>query len=326
MFGLFEIQMPSFIQSNLQQRSAGIQGGSTFTVFILGAVSALIVGACVSPVLISFLGLAISKGDPTLGALTMFAMALGMGVPLILLGLGAGHLLPKAGMWMDKVKYVFGVLLIAVAIYLLGILPQVPVLLLWAAFFIIIGIYLGATQSLPEDSNGWRKLFKGIGTLLLAWGVFALIGGFYGERDPLKPLPATLFSGGGVATTSAEPIHLFTNVATEAALDQQINAARQQGKGVMIDYYADWCVDCVRMEETTFSDPQVASTLTAKFTPLQVDVTDPNDEHGKALKKRYGVFGPPAILFIDANGQLIDGANFYGYKSPAEFLAHIEAL
>ena len=178
MFGLFDIQMPSFIQSRMSEKSQGIKGGSTPMVFVLGMVSALIVGACVSPVLISFLSIAIAKGSASLGALIMFAMAMGMGIPLVLLGMGAGHFLPKAGMWMDKVKYVFGAMLVAVAIYLLSVLPAVPVLYLWAAFFIILAIYLGATQSLPEGASGWAKLFKGIGTILLIWGVLALVGAF----------------------------------------------------------------------------------------------------------------------------------------------------
>lgn len=330
MFGLFEIQMPSFLQSNLQEKSQGIKGGSTPMVFVLGMVSALIVGACVSPVLISFLGLAISKGDPILGAVTMFIMALGMGIPLILLGFGAGHLLPKAGMWMDKVKYVFGVLLLGVAIYMLGILPAVPVLVLWAALFIVVGVYLGATQSLPEGANGWRMLSKGLGTLLLIWGVLSLIGSIYGERDPLKPLPSLSMGLSSASNTvtggQAHETHAFSRVNNNAELDAKIAEAKQQGKLLLIDYYADWCVSCVKMEQTTFSDPAVLRELEARFIAVQVDVTDPNDKERKALKKRYGVFGPPALLFFDIDGQIIKSSNFYGYKKPVDFLALLKAM
>jgi len=328
MFGLYEIQMPSFIQSRLAEKSQGIKGGTLPMVFVLGLVSALIVGACVSPVLISFLSIAIAKGSASLGALTMFSMAMGMGIPLILLGMGAGHILPKAGMWMDKVKYVFGVMLVAVAIYLLGVLPAVPVLYLWAALFIVVAIYLGATQSLPEDASGWQKLFKGIGTLLLIWGIMALFGAMYGERRIEHLLPEPLFSAAPAyqATNAVDAGPLFTRINTIAELDQQLAAASRAGKKVMIDYYADWCVECLKMEETTFKDPAVRAELRANFAALQVDVTDPNDEKRKALKKRYGVFGPPAALFFDARGNQLKDKSFYGFKRADKFLQHLLSI
>jgi thiol:disulfide interchange protein DsbD len=328
MFGLYEIQIPSFIQSRMAEKSQGIKGGSLPMVFVLGLLSALIVGACVSPVLISFLSIAIAKGSASLGALIMFAMAMGMGIPLILLGMGAGHLLPKAGMWMDKVKYVFGVLLVGVAIYLLSILPGVPVLYLWAALFIIVAIYLGATQSLPDGASGWQKLFKGIGTLLLIWGIMALFGALYGQRDILRPLPERLFASTPVDTSeiAVDSWPLFTRVNTLPELDQQLAAASQAGKNVMIDYYADWCVECLKMEKTTFRDAGVRAELRARFVTLQVDVTDPNDEKRKTLKKRYGVFGPPAALFFDTQGNQLKDKNFYGYMPADEFLEHLRSI
>ena len=328
MFGLFDIQMPSFIQSRMAQTSQGIKGGSSPMVFGLGMLSALIVGACVSPILISFLSIAIARGSASLGALIMFAMALGMGIPLILLGMGAGHLLPKAGMWMDKVKYVFGVMLVAVAIYLLTVLPGVPVLYLWAALLIIVAIYLGATQTLAADATGWHKLFKGIGTLSLIWGVLALVGAIYGQRDILHPLPERLLSTttleqGGASVQSE---HLFTRVNNVDELDQQLLAARQSGKNVMIDYYADWCVECLKMEDTTFNNASVRAELDARFIALQVDVTDPKDESRKALKKRFGVFGPPAVLFLNTQGEELKDKNFYGFKRADKFLEHIRSI
>ena len=330
MFGLFEIQLPSFLQSNLQEKSQGIKGGSTPMVFVLGLISALIVGACVSPVLISFLGIAISRGDPVLGAITMFVLAIGMGIPLIALGFGAGHILPKAGVWMDKVKYVFGVLLLGVAIYMLGILPGVPVLALWAALFIIVGVYLGATQSLPEAASGWQKLFKGVGTFILIWGVLAMIGSFYGERDPLKPLPnltlSSSLSAGDHSASDGKGGEVFVRVNNESELDEKFAEAKQSGKLVMIDYYADWCTNCLKMEHSTFQDKAVMAELNARFLALQVDVTDPNDQDRKALKKRFGVFGPPALLFFDKEGKMVKSANFYGYKKPEDFLAHLKTL
>ncbi len=331
MFGLFEVQMPSFLQSKLASSSQGIKGGSTVMVFILGMISALIVGACVSPVLISFLSLAIAKGSPVLGALTMFAMAMGMGIPLILIGMGAGHLIPKAGVWMDNVKYVFGVMLIGVAVYLLSVLPGVPVLYFWAVLFIVVAIYMGATQSLPEGASGWSKLFKGLGTLLLIWGVLALFGAIFGERDILKPLPERLFASapqvvsvGG--STIALKEHPFDRVNSIEELDQRMAEAVKSGKNVMIDYYADWCVECLKMEKSTFKDRAVREELASRYVALQVDVTDPNDEKRKLLKKRYGVFGPPAALFFDSNGKLMEEKNFYGFMNAEKFLALLRSI
>ena len=158
MFGFYQIQVPSFIQSKLNESSQSIKGGSGPMVFVLGMISALILGACVSPILITFLSIAITKADPILGAATMFFMALGMGVPLLLVGKGAGHIIPKAAEWMDNIKYTFGVLLLASAIYIVNELDIVTPLLPWGILFIIVSVYLGALQPLSEDVSGWFKL------------------------------------------------------------------------------------------------------------------------------------------------------------------------
>ena len=225
---------------------------------------------------------------------------------------------------MDLVKHFFGILLIAVAIYLLGVLPVVPVLLVWGVFFIIVSTYLGATQSLPEGASGWRRLGKGVGTVLLVWGIAAIVGGFYGERDLLKPLPARLFAIGGSTAATAPETHLFTAVSNTTELDQQFLQARQEGRRIILDYYADWCVDCVKMEKSTFQDPAVARVIEERYLALQVNVTDPNDPGTKSVKKRFGVFGPPAVLFFDENGNPLKELSFYGYRNPEDFLALID--
>jgi thiol:disulfide interchange protein DsbD len=328
MFGLYEIQMPAFLQSTLQSRSQRLEGGRLGVVFLLGIISALIVGACVSPLLIVALGVAIVKGDPLLGAAIMFAMALGMGVFLIALGLGAGYLLPKAGEWMDSVKQVFGVLLLGVAIYLLGIIPQVPVLYLWSALFIICAVYLGALQSLPEDANGWRYLWKGAGVFLLVWGVLALVGGMAGNRDVLRPVEFSGASGLLADATGGRPgTHAsFRRVASIAELDSGFADARAQEKPLLLDYYADWCIDCLRMEKATFQHPEVAGQLNDRFVLLQVDVTDPGNAFSKAVKRRFSVFGPPAMLFFDGGGEERPELRRYGFMDPDDFLQHISAL
>lgn len=193
LFGLYEIRMPSVFETRIQQSSTAIGGGKVGAVFTLGILSALVVSACVSPLLISALGIAIARADPYLGAMMMTSMALGMGVILIAIGFGSGIVLPKAGPWMDRMKHGFGVLLLAVAIYLLGNLPDVPVLLLWGALFIVTGVYLGASQELPADAGGWRYFWKGIGLVLLVWGILSLIGGMLGSRDIFQPLPQIAF-------------------------------------------------------------------------------------------------------------------------------------
>ena len=323
MFGLYEIQMPSGIQSHLQQKTQKMAGGKLAMVFVLGVISALIVGACVSPLLIGALGVAIVKGDPTLGGAIMFSMALGMGFFLVAIGFGLGAVLPRAGAWMDYIKYGFGVVLIGTAIYLLGTIPWVPVLYLWSVLFIITAIYCGALQSLPQGASGWRYLGKGVGVVLLVWGVLALLGGMSGNRDILHPID---IAGWNKDSTVSESVGVeFVRVNNLADLDEQLEVARINQKPAMLDYYADWCVDCIRMEKATFNDSQVVEIL-SEFVLIQVDVTDATNESTNAVKKKYGVYGPPAMLFFDRNGLELSELRRYGFMSPPEFLAHIAEL
>jgi thioredoxin:protein disulfide reductase len=323
MFGLFDLQMPSFIQSRLHYHSHKVKGGSYVGAFFLGIVSALIVGACVSPVLLSVLGVAITTKDPILGGGIMFAMAHGQGIILVAVGVGAGFLLPKAGPWMDRVKYVFGVMLIGVAIYLLGTLPQIPVLILWSILLIVTAVFLGATQSLPKEANGWQYLWKGFGTFLLVWGILALFGGLLGERDILKPLPlqnlASLTSGAPATAASLPSGELFHRYSQPNDIDHALASAKREGKPVILDFYATWCTDCVRMEKTTFADPRVRAAL-RNYVLLQADVTDNNDA-SIAIKQKFGVFGPPALLLFGTDGSEKTDLRFYGYRNAEEFLA-----
>jgi thiol:disulfide interchange protein DsbD len=328
MFGFYELQMPSFIQSRVTQKTQTIQGGGLVGTFVLGILSSLIVGACVSPLIIGVLGVAIKQADPVLGGALMFSMAMGMGIVLVAIGVGAGFLLPKAGAWMDRVKYVFGVLLLAVAIYLLGALPQVPVLLLWAALLIVSAVYLGATQSLPDGASNWRYFWKGLGTLLLIWGVLAMLGGLAGERDILNPLPRTVFthteSGTPTAAagTPAESAELFTRYGTVQEVEAALAAARTAGKPAILDFYATWCKECLRMEKGTLTDPRVRSAL-KRFALIQADVTESNATT-QAIKSRFKVFGPPALLFFAADGRERTDLHFYGYRDVEAFLAVLE--
>jgi len=321
MFGLFEVAVPAGLQTRLQQRAVGIRTGAFGGVFLLGMVSALIVGACVSPVLISVLGLAISRGDPWLGGAIMFAMALGMGVFLVALGMGFGHLLPRSGAWMNRVKHGFGIMLLAVAVYLLGAIPEVPVMYLWAALLAGTALYAGARAGVNESLG--RRLARQTAILLLGgWAVLAVIGGLQGGRDIFQPVDAGKLAGAERASVHAR----FQRVAGPEELAGRMQTARAEGAPVMVDYYADWCVDCVRMEETTFADPAVAEILNERFVLLQVDVTDPAAPGPRAIKQAHGIYGPPAMLFFDEEGDEVSGMRRYGYMDSTAFLDHIEPL
>lgn len=323
MFGFYELSMPSGVQSRLQHRATGLKAGAFGGVFLMGVLSALIVGACVSPILISILGLAINRGDPVLGGAIMFSMALGMGVFLIAMGFGFGYLLPRAGPWMERIKHLFGVMLLGVAVYLLGAIPAVPVLYLWAALLLGTAVYLGV-HGIAGEPMRWRVARQAVAVVLVAWGVLAVLGGVQGNRDILRPVDYQALSGAHGPRPEARA--QFQKVSDPGGLAELMEAARKQGKPVMVDYYADWCVDCVRMEKTTFTVPRVADTLNDRFVLVQVDVTDPNDPGRRAIKQAHGIFGPPAMLFFDGRGEEIRSMRRYGYMDGEEFLRHIEPL
>ena len=327
MFGLFTIQLPSFIQSKLNAESQGMKGGSFIPVFLLGMISALILGACVSPVLISFLSVAISTSDATLGALTMFSLAMGMGVPLILLGVGAGYLIPKAGMWMDKVKYFFGVLLLAVAIWIFSNLDLVNVLLLWGIYTVGIAIYLGATQRLSLKASGWEKLQKVVATVLLVWGVILMVGAGYGEHDIYKPLPKTSVTViGGNGNTDQYAGLPFENIANITAYDIKRRQAMDEGKTMIIYFYTDTCPVCKHLKDTTFKDPRVIEKLKNDYVAVRVNMSDGTDKKISELKKMFQVFGPPGFVFIGSDGKEMKDEKFYGYQEPEEFYDTLDLL
>ncbi|MHB1950944.1 MAG: protein-disulfide reductase DsbD [Acidiferrobacteraceae bacterium] len=324
MFGLFEIQLPSALQSRLEERTRGLGGGSLVGSYGLGLVSALIVGACVSPLVISALGLAISQHSPALGAGLMFSMALGMGVVLVALGLGAGFLLPRAGAWMEQIKRVFGFLLLGVVIYLLSGLNGVPTLWLWAFWLIAFGVFLGASEPLARDAVGIAHAAKAAGIFLLLWGAIALVGALTGAHNVLRPLahvsPATLTGTRASETPRASRIEAtrFHRVTTAAQAQHFLDQARAEHRPAFVDFYASWCTDCVLLERRTFTDPAVRVAL-RRFVLIQADVTR-NDPRSVGLKRRFGVYGPPALLFFDARGKEQRSLRSYGFAGPKKFL------
>jgi thiol:disulfide interchange protein DsbD len=315
MFGFFELQLPASLQAKLADVSNKQEGGTLAGVAIMGLLSALIVGPCVAPPLAGALIYIGQTGDALLGGSALFALSMGMGVPLLLVGTAAGKFMPRAGGWMDSVKAVFGVSLLAVAIWMLArILPEVVTLVLWAGLAIGSAVYLGALESAV---SGWQKLWKSLGIMLLAWGVFLLIAVASGGKSALHPLAHIVSAVPTTGVSSAVTAHSgFKKVNTIAELNQALASAKAEHKAVMLDFYADWCVSCKEMEAFTFTDPVVAEQM-AQLVVLQVDVTENTDDH-KALMKQFGVVGPPAILFFDATSTELRHARVVGFmKAPA---------
>jgi len=328
MFGFYELQLPSFIQSKLAEETGHLKGGQLTGVFGMGALSALIVSPCVAAPLAGALLYISQTRDVVLGGSALFVMALGMGVPLLLLGVSAGALLPKSGAWMKSIQQFFGVLLLAVAIWLISpVITEVIHMLLWAALLIISAIYLHALDPLPEKASGFRKFLKGVGVIALLTGVALLIGVLSGSRDVLQPLSKLNLTVSS-SEQLAEPVsgvsnHLpFKRIKTVAELDEYIQ--QSTGRYVMVDFYADWCISCKEMERFTFSDSRVQAKL-KDVALVQIDVTDGTQDDAELLK-RFKLFGPPGILFIDRQGQEISGVKIIGYLDKDDFMTVLDAI
>ncbi|PJB07477.1 MAG: thiol:disulfide interchange protein, partial [Hydrogenophilales bacterium CG_4_9_14_3_um_filter_63_34] len=304
----------SFLQSRFTEASNRIKGGHFASVFLMGVVSALIVGPCVAAPLAGALLYISRTRDVVLGGVSLFSLALGMGVPLLLVGLSAGALLPRAGAWMEAVKKFFGVALLAVAIWLISpLLSDLVQMLMWAALLIISGVHLKATEPLAVNASGWSRIWKGTGLIALVAGIALLLGALGGSRDVLQPL--AVFKGGIAGAAEAAPQLTFQRVKNIAELDAAIKGAG--GRPVMLDFYADWCVSCKEMARFTFADPKVQARLKDVLL-LQADVTaNSADDH--ALLARFKLFGPPGLIFWDKTGQEA-AYRVVGYEPPEKFL------
>ena len=287
----------------------------------MGFLSALIVGPCVAAPLAGALIYIGQSGDAVLGGMALFALSMGMGAPLIAIGTSAGKLLPRAGDWMRPIKGVFGVALLAVGIWMLErIVPAEITNSLWAILLIISAVYMGALSHLPVEADGWSKLWKGMGLVGLIYGTMLLIGVASGNTDMLQPLRSsnTVFMGGAATATEHKT---FNTVNNNAELDAAIKKASSEGKAVFLDFYADWCVECIRMEKSTFSKPEVQE-LFADTVLLKADVTANNDED-KAMLRRFGLIGPPAMLVFGEDGKEKRNYRMVGFYPADEFVPHV---
>lgn len=322
MFGFYELQLPTALQSRLSKSSDTQSAGTLRGAAFMGALSAIIVGPCVAPPLAAALLYISQTGNAVFGGLALFAMGLGFGVPLLLIGSSTGTLLPKAGAWMETIKKFFGVLMLGLAIWFLErVVPGQITLLLWAALFIVSAVYLGALDSL-QDKAGWQRLWKGLGVILLVYGVILLIGAASGGKNIYEPLSG--LSSSSVSSSRSQKPHVFTRIENLDELSASVSKASDEGKYVMLDFYADWCIECKEMDAYTFSDPAVLA-LMNDMVLLQADVTRYNKQDRQLLEE-YDLYGPPAILFFDLSGQERQSQRKVGFVKAEKFAEHLKEI
>jgi thiol:disulfide interchange protein DsbD len=321
MFGLYELQLPAGLHNRLHAASGRQKTGTYTGTFIMGALSALVVTACVAPPLVATLAVIGQTGNIFRGALALFSLALGMGAPLLLVGVAEGKLLPKAGAWMDKVKALFGVMFLGVAVWMLErILPGPLTVALWALLAFVAGYYFGGfSKSGGHGHAPAHPVARGIGLFAMVYGVILLVGAAAGNSDPLQPLKGLSLRGvqGEAAIAAAELP--FVPIRSVADLDQQLQGAA--GRPVMVDFYADWCVSCKEMDKYTFSDEQVRQDL-GNFLLLKADVTA-NGDDDQALLQRFGIFGPPTTAFFGPQGGECRNFRLVGFVAAEEFRQHL---
>ena len=317
LFGWYTIQLPASLQTKLNGKTANTKSASISS-FALGLISALVVGACVSPILILALGAAISQGDPMLGAAIMGSMAVGMGLLLIVFGFGAGWLLPKAGAWMSRIQIVFGFMVLGVAVYLLSALPYIPSLYLWSGLLLCTGFYIWQISD-ELESPLIGSVFRASSAALIIWGSMALIGGSFSGSDILRPLDSMSYSN---SATSNDKL-VFTRTTRLEEVQTLMQTAKQKKYAVMIDFYADWCIDCKRMKRTTYRLSSIKSALSG-WSLIEIDVTETSKD-SEQVKQFFKVFGPPATLFIATDGIERSDLRQYGYLNESKLLSLINS-
>jgi thiol:disulfide interchange protein DsbD len=325
MFGVFELQMPAAVQTRLANMANRQKAGTFIGTAIIGALTALIVTTCVAPPLVGALAVIGQTGDVGRGASALFALSIGMGSPLLLVGASAGQLLPRVGPWMNTVKAGFGVLMMGMAIWMMErVLPGTVTLVLWAVLVFLTGVFLGAFEPLPASPTPLRRLAKGIGVLACLYGALMLIGATLGGEKPLAPMPRGVLASAGSGQFAAKPALEFREIETVAALETALAEARGANQPVMLDFTADWCISCKEMEEYTFPDPGVVAAL-QPYMLLRADVTDNNGDD-QALLKQFKSYGPPTIAFFDRSGGERENFKLVGFVEAEAFRAHVEQL
>ena len=321
MFGFYELQLPASLRDRLNAKNESLTGGQLGGVFGMGVLSALIVSPCISAPLVGVLLYIGQSHDAVLGGIALFTIAAGMSVPLLVIGASAGKALPRSGAWMEQVKRVFGLVLLGVAIYIVQpVMPALVAMVAWGVLAIVSAASLGAFEPIATKSYvGTARTVKGFGLVLAVLGAIEIIGAASGGRDPAQPLGHLVRAAAGEATAATEP--RFDRVMSVADLDQRLQAA---GKPVMLDFYADWCVSCKEMEKQTFVDPGVKAKL-ANAVLLRADVTA-NSADDRALLKRFGLFGPPGIIFFDAQGRELGQTRVVGYQDAPRFTQSLASV
>jgi thioredoxin:protein disulfide reductase len=318
MFGVYELQLPAALQTRLAALGNKGKAGSFIGTAIMGAVSALVVSACVAPPLVAALAVIAQTGDVARGAFALFSLSIGMGIPLIIFGTSAGKLLPKAGSWMNTVKGVFGFMLLGLAIWMLDrILPGTVIMLLAAGLALFAGVWAGAFAALSKPSSNRELTGKIAGIALIVYGIALLTGALSGSTSILQPL--NRITGNQAAHEAELP---FMRIKTVADFDTAVAQATANNQTLMLDFYADWCVSCKEMEAFTFTDQRIHAAL-ANSVLLQADVTA-NDAADKALLERFGIYGPPTIIFFDRKGNEIQGRRVIGYMNSSDFIEHLD--
>jgi len=319
MFGFYELQLPASWQNKLSGKQSSSRHGTLTGAAVMGALSAVIVGPCVAPPLAGALLYISQTGNAQLGGLALFAMGLGFGVPLLVIGISSGELLPRVGIWMENIKRVFGVIMLGVAVWFLErVLPTSLILILWAALFIISSVLLGVLERLGKHAGNWQRLCKGLGFVMLFYGGVLIFAAMTGKGTVLDPFNNKMSSNASTETLQ------FTYVPNISELQNQLEKSRLENKIVMLDFYADWCVECKQMEKYTFSDLSVQHIL-SDIKLLKADVTKNNDDD-KALLKHFELFGPPAIIFFDHESKEIKSLRFIGFAKPKKFINHIKQV
>ncbi len=315
MFGFYQLQLPHSWQSKLSANQNEASRGTLKGAAIMGVLSAIIVGPCVAPPLAGALLYISQTGDALLGGVALFAMGLGFGVPLFVVGATSGELLPRAGLWMENIKHAFGVIMLGVAIWFLErVLPASFTLILWGALFVTTATFIGALDRIEPITTHWQRFSKGLGIVALVYGIVLVVAAAHGNGTVLEPFR-------NVSSVVAEDKLAFKMISNLEDLDKELQQARSENKSVMLDFYADWCVVCHEMERYTFTDPVVQKTL-QQVVLLKIDVTNNND-NDKAFLKHFDLFGPPAIIFFNSESEEIKSHRLVGFVEAKSFVTHI---